>query len=465
MSLQLTIISLDFESDTTPVTTKFDKDVISFGRDSSNDVVLEQEDIAEFHLELRLEHDDQLSQTRIFATDLGSVSGTLVENMPLHPHLEKEMSPNERIIIGSYLIKAKLIPDARVTRQAIPTSQVTQSDNRISSERSTGKVLQRREEAKLEAETNSAVTSAKSKTSTKPAVPQSIIKASRVKAPTLEESEVKEYFQAVEERPAARFHNEPRREEYQETEPSQVLISGQLEADELNHVDFEAIKLLTLHGIITHHGAPLAGVHIDAGRIGQTVTGPDGTFSFCEIEEYTPFSITASKAGFDFTCDVAQGTLTNDIVLEFFARELFTISGVVMHHGQPLQQVEIDAGDLGVTVTDRNGRYAFNDIPEGITFNIKASKKSYRFECRNNLGKVRSSLNIDFKAVKLVQLSGIISHQGSPLEGVEIDAGPLGKTVTGADGRYCFNDIPEGTRYTLAANKTGFRFQRKTGNI
>ncbi len=463
MSLQLTIISLDFESDTTPITTRFDKDVISFGSASNNDVVLEQDDIAEYHLELRVESDSSSVEPRIFATDLGSTSGTLVENMPLHPHLEKEMAPNERIIIGSYLVKAKVVPSPQKAEKHTPEIAKQGKPSHVS------KSIQSKTTS-VTTEPNTEVVSDKkiSKKSRIPStaeVPHSIIKVSPFGARSSEEPSTVEYYEAIEERPINSFSNLNQTKHIAASEQSQFLVSGQLDADDLNHVDFEAVKLLALKGIVTHHGTPLAGVHIDGGKIGQTVTGPEGTFTFSDIEEYTPYAVTASKAGFDFSCDAAQGTLTNDIVLEFVAKELYTITGSVLHHGQPVAHVEIDGGELGVTVTDRNGHYTFSAVPEGSTFNLKASKKSYRFECRDNLGKVRNNLNIDFKATKLVQLSGIISHQGNPLEGVEIDGGALGKTITSADGRYYFNEIPEGTRYTLSASKAGFRFQKRAGNI
>lgn len=461
MSLQLTIISLDFESDTTPITTRFDKDVISFGSASNNDVVLEQDDIAEYHLELRVESDSSSVEPRIFATDLGSTSGTLVENMPLHPHLEKEMAPNERIIIGSYLVKAKVVPSPQKAEKPTPETAKRAKPSPVN------KSIQSKTTA-TEPEAKVALDQKINKKSRIPStadVPQSIIKVSPFGARPSEEPSTVEYYEAIEERPINSFSNLSQTKHSSASEQSQFLVSGQLDADDLNHVDFEAVKLLALKGIVTHHGTPLAGVHIDGGKIGQTVTGPEGTFAFSDIEEYTPYAVTASKAGFDFSCDAAQGTLSNDIVLEFVAKELYSITGSVLHRGQPLAQVEIDGGELGVTVTDRNGHYTFSAVPEGSTFNLKASKKSYRFECRDNLGKVRNNLNIDFKAIKLVQLSGIISHQGNPLEGVEIDGGALGKTTTSADGRYYFNDIPEGTRYTLSASKAGFRFQKRAGNI
>lgn len=464
MSLQLTIISLDFESDTTPVTTRFDKDLITFGRAASNDVVLEQNELAEFHLELRVEEDPTLDSARLFVTDLGGLSGTLLENMPLHPHVEKEMATNERIIVGSYLIKAKYIPTAATaTPKKAAAAQLKQPARANAEPQAPAKQTpdpnkffargERRGKTPLPAQLIRAKVE-----------PKPLTSEPEPSAPTAEEAEV-EFFEAVEEKKGVAFVESREPPAQPAEEPGQFLVSGHLEAEDVNHVDFEAVKLLTLKGIITHHGKALAGVHIDAGRIGQAVSDLDGTFSFSDIEEYTPYSIAASKSGFEFSCDGAQGTLSSDIVLEFIAKELYAITGLVLHHGQPVPQVEIDGGELGMVVTDRNGRFTFNNVPEGATYNIKASKKSYRFACKNNLGKVRSNINIDFKATKLVQLSGIITHQGNPLEGVEIDAGPLGRTVTGPDGRYYFNDIPEGSRYTLSATRPGFKFQKKSGSL
>jgi len=55
-----------------------------------------------------------------------------------------------------------------------------------------------------------------------------------------------------------------------------------------------------------------------------------------------------------------------------------------------------------------------------------------------------------------MDVRGSVIRNGKPLEGVEIDAGPLGTAVTDKDGIYVFKDVPEGTEINLSAKKDGF---------
>jgi len=56
-------------------------------------------------------------------------------------------------------------------------------------------------------------------------------------------------------------------------------------------------------------------------------------------------------------------------------------------------------------------------------------------------------------------LSGsIIDTNSTPIDGVTVDAGPLGVTTTNASGAYSFPSIPAGTNYTLVATRVGYTF-------
>ncbi len=63
-------------------------------------------------------------------------------------------------------------------------------------------------------------------------------------------------------------------------------------------VSFEAVKLVTIKGRIIHKGAPLAGVLVDGGPLGTTVTSEDGIYQFVDVPENTEYTIKASKPGY-----------------------------------------------------------------------------------------------------------------------------------------------------------------------
>ena len=72
--------------------------------------------------------------------------------------------------------------------------------------------------------------------------------------------------------------------------------SGVLSKD--TNLSLEAIKLVVIRGRIVHKGSPLAGVVVDGGPLGTTITAEDGSYQFNDIPENTEYTIRASKPGF-----------------------------------------------------------------------------------------------------------------------------------------------------------------------
>lgn len=66
----------------------------SIGRDKSNDIVIDEEGISNFHAELRVEDND-----RVFITDSGSISGSFVNNTQLQERTQ--LSAGDVIRLGS----------------------------------------------------------------------------------------------------------------------------------------------------------------------------------------------------------------------------------------------------------------------------------------------------------------------------------------------------------------------------
>lgn len=67
-------------------------------------------------------------------------------------------------------------------------------------------------------------------------------------------------------------------------------------------------------------------------------------------------------------------------------------------------------------------------------------------------------IELDFVATQLLKLSGTILHGDSPLSGIVVIEPSLGQATTDANGYFEFNDILEGTEYSLTVDKKGFIF-------
>jgi hypothetical protein len=148
--------------------------------------------------------------------------------------------------------------------------------------------------------------------------------------------------------------------------------------------------------------------------------------------------------------------------LDFYALQLLTIRGRISHHGNPMPGLAIDGGELGNTTTDNNGEFRFDNIVEGTRYQISVSHDGYLMSGTDVLsGILTAHVNANLTATRLTLVQGRLTHNGKPLAGVQIDAGRFGSCVTDDAGHYCFRDIPEGTKVTLAASGSGYTFRPK----
>jgi pSer/pThr/pTyr-binding forkhead associated (FHA) protein len=147
-------------------------------------------------------------------------------------------------------------------------------------------------------------------------------------------------------------------------------IIGAVGTKDIVDLNFNAFFLFSIKGSVFHRGKPLAGVMISAGALGQRETDSKGRFEFPDVPEHTSFFIVPSKDKFQFEADGLEGKVTGAIELNIVARELFSIRGVVQHNGQPLANVQVDGGQLGITTTNTEGVYEFHGVPEGTDYKI-----------------------------------------------------------------------------------------------
>ena len=440
MSLQITVMSLDFESFSGPRTQTFSKPEITFGRLPTNDVVLETPEVSQRHARLRVKRDNKTGSAKIFVTDLGSTNGTMVENAPVTTRTDVEIASNVRIRIGNYLIKpsyvddglddihfedhlasksisnghAAAVIDAFQPIEKISTGlsemnfdEITEGNGEEVDTRST-RVFRvedlerysfRKNDAPAAAEPAPAAPAAEiaaapepeAKTEepeiAAPVVEPALTAAAAPAAPVQEVEEIEvELPVAAVEKAAAAFENkeiadiemEPAVELVYKSAPEFVAtITGKTDVVDIGDLNFDAISLFTLSGKILHRGKPLAGVAVSADGLGSAVTDAEGTFVFDNIEEGTTYSLSVAKDRFRFDGG-RRGVVMNDTSVVIDATKLVNIQGRIVHKGKPLAGVTIDGGALGTTTTKDDGTYLFIDVPENTEYTIKASKPGFK---------------------------------------------------------------------------------------
>ncbi|HMO02229.1 MAG TPA: FHA domain-containing protein [Oligoflexia bacterium] len=471
MSFELIIRSLEFTSGFESGSKTFEKDELLIGSAAHCDLQLEGEEISSEHLKIRGQGDSE-NNAKIFIKDLGSQTGSKIENFPLASKVEVEIQKNQRLFIGSYVIKVKYIPSVKpavitpvdtTSSNPPPPTPADQLATSISSP-PTSSVFTLREEVK---DPELHVVSKKDKKSgtdddfIKPVAGMSISSLlNKAKEPSENEATSNKIDQQLTDSKASEKVSSSK-----STQSVAVTVDssfsaymGKAEDSDIPTLDFEAIQLFNLSGKVTHKNTPLAGVEITGGALGKINSDSSGKFIFKDIEDGTQFEIKASKERYIFKTPSFSGVLSTNKEFAFEAIRLYSINGKVRHRGQPLADVEIDGGALGKTRTDSDGKFSFDGIKEDTQFEIKASKNKFIFTSSNSKGTLTSESIIDFNAIKLITISGIISHKGKALGDVEVNGGPLGITRTDNNGRYSFVDIPENTEYTITAKKDGFKF-------
>ena len=360
MSLNLTVMSLDFDSFTGPRVNKFTKNEVTIGRMPNNDLVLNAPDVSAQHARLRIVDNAFNGQTKLFINDLGSTNGTHIGSVRLASHIDIAVAPNERIRIGNFLIKPTIIPDDSTMEKPAETKVKETEKKRDTS-------------LNLTAPGNGAARRAR------------VVDDESVEVPSVElkAEEEKEREPEMKAEPKSEVKREAKSPPVEAKAPVQrqegrcAVISGRVGMSDVLNLDFVAQKLVSLSGKVLHHGKPLAGVKIQGGALGVMETDAEGCFRFADIVEGAKYALVASKGGFIFQTSTAEGVLSEDATVVFSATQLFSIKGRIMHHGKPLVGVEVDGGTLGKTITDEHGVYVFKEIPEDTEYTLRVHKEGY----------------------------------------------------------------------------------------
>jgi hypothetical protein len=444
MSLQVTVMSLDFESFSGPRTQTFSKPEITFGRLPSNDVVLETPEVSQRHACLRLKRDQSSGQMKIFVTDLGSTNGTMVENSPVVTRTDVEVASNVRIRIGNYLIKPSYVDDG--------LDEITFEDH-----------LQSKPNGR------SSLTNGHAKSVIDGFDP--IEKIAAGLSDTDMDDLVEETEESVDTRSTRLFRNDDL-EKFSFRKPSAAQAvetpSIEIHAEGGAHYTEPAAVVTT---VSEYAAAPeLAAVtEIEVDLPAAAIDKAAAAFENQEVPEIemepavesavAPQVELVRNAAPEFEAIITGKTDVADILdLNFDAVSLYRLTGKILHRGQPLAGVAVNAEGLGSAITGPDGSFNFGDIEDGTPYSLSVTKDRFKFD-GGRKGVVANDTSIVIDATKLVTIQGRIIHKGQPLAGVLIDAGPLGKTTTGEDGVYRFADVPENTAYTIKASKAGYKLR------
>ena len=469
MPIQLTVMSLDFESFEQPLSKVYNKSEITLGRHSTNDVILDRSEVSGIHARIRVKASGD--KPALYVTDLGSSNGTMVESNPLKAQVEVAILPNQRIIIGTYLIKPTLVDgvieeDSDDSDEPTVERAVLVEGASISASGSYQSVAQGGSEEVKHRDSPTARMARDHLESIKEA-------AKDAEFPAHESGHangVDEYangestMNGHETNGLAHFGAKTIAPEPAvapvHVDASSSSLEVVVDADLLDDFDFVARELLTFSGAVLHKGTPLAGASVDLGEHGSCVTDVSGLFSFEGIPEGERYELKVTKTGYEFEfTGAASGNLERSISIDAQAHQVFTVRGAVTHKGKPLAGVTISSIELGSRTTDAEGKFAYDRIREGSTYKLTASKEKFIFEAPVDSGRVGTSdVTCDFTAKELFAIRGRVMHRGVPMAGVEVDGGELGKTITGGDGYYVFENVPEDGKHLLTASKDGYVF-------
>lgn len=485
MAIQVIIMSLDEESFEPPTIRLFDKNEITVGRTEHNDLVLDRPEVSSTHAKLHIGPNGGDTPAALYITDLGSSNGTTLENNSLQPDKEMAIRPNQRIVIGRYLIKPSIVTTpqgkkeeekAKDESKAAPSNVSTSGAKQPVVEAAAPEASPAKPDSIIDSFTGALSRAFSSPAPASPSVPPQAptpapISAAAPATPAAA-LETAAPTPAVIPQPVpaapivpvstprndrAPASNTPQDASVRAATTSFVVFvdgSGQ------DNLDFNARKLFTFGGKVTHKGKGLTGVRIEAGDLGECKTGDDGMFSLGKIPEGTDFQYRATKEGFTFNANgIGSGKVANDIDLSIIATQLFEVRGTAVHREEPLSNVEIDGGALGKTTTNSKGAFSFSNVPEGTNYKLVVAKSKFVFEkseFSGTAGPADASLAVVAK--ELFALRGRVLHNGTPMAGVQVEGGPLGTVSTAADGSYCFENVAEGTEYVLTASKDGFVF-------
>jgi hypothetical protein len=230
--------------------------------------------------------------------------------------------------------------------------------------------------------------------------------------------------------------------------------------------DFTAIPTtVTISGNIADNLGSVSDVVISFSNGGGTATSDaDGNYSH---EVPYNYSGLATPAKSDYTFNPANRTyydLIADATGEDYAATCtltYTVSGTITDGTSPLEGVTVTlTGSKETTLTGADGTYSFT-VDHGFSGTITPTFANYSFAPVDiTLSQVTAnSTGNDFVGTPdSYPVSGTVTFEGLPLEGVEVNfQGIVNDPITASDGTYtCF--VPAGWSGIILPIKAGYSF-------
>lgn len=457
MAIQLVIMSLDIDSFEQPLTRVFEKEEITLGRDESNDLVLDRPEVSSNHCRIRLKSNG--GGTQLYVTDLGSANGTILENRELEPQSEIAIRAHQRIVIGTYLIKPTVLPSTQILKSP---ETAEPSRDRTASSRAATDITSR-------SEAHSALLAEAAASMMEESPPQT----SSWEAEKPKRQSLGEFFKIEDilKKPGSQASS------VRPADPFSLLSDDGLESESLDvpgdEPDLGHLEPApeTADELISEEEVPSGMVFEEQAE----AEAPAEESSFPEAGHPEPVSLAEREFSSDGSTGAQGETMETGELgsvrlvvdestcmdLDFIARKLITLSGKVTHKGRPLAGARISADTLGERTTGEDGLFSFGELPEETLYHCRISKEGYEFDLDGiRSGSLELDTELQFAATQLFDVRGAVIHRGEPLEGVEIDGGPLGRTTTTANGTFVFHNVSEGTAYTLRAEMDKYTFDR-----
>lgn len=378
MAIELTVMSLDFDSDEPPRKLNFSNGQVVFGRNEESDVVLQGEEVSGEHAKLFFKGD------KLMISDLGSVNGTLVDNIPLEANKEVEVKENQRILISGYLIKPKIVEGQATEEEVVKTAEAkeeqVEAENPFEQEQEEDSGYEDvfakspiEEQEEVQAEESEIVQEISNEQEQVVIDPFS---APPAEAPPAEEV-VNHASELVE---SANIQSESSEVEQEEVSTeSQTSSTQEVVSQDLIEVNFEALKICKVSGKVLNKGLGLSGVQVTLNANSPIFTNEDGFFEIGNIEEDSRVRISFLKAGYLLEPREINLAVADDKLIEIEAKKLVTIKGKVANKGSPVADAIVTAKGIGETKTDADGVYEFKDVIEDTKLDISVSKSGFKF--------------------------------------------------------------------------------------
>jgi hypothetical protein len=229
--------------------------------------------------------------------------------------------------------------------------------------------------------------------------------------------------------------------------------------------DFALALGATLSGQVTRDGKPVVGVQISAwetgrgGRGSTAQTGADGRYTLHGLAEAT-YTLQVQPDAGGYVADPLAGVTVpaggHVTGKDFALVRGGTISGHVTGGGKPLAGVQVQAWGAGQAqaVTGADGAYQLAGLSGGnYTMRLNDTITDFALpgdkEVTVRLGE--DVTGQDFALEPGATISGVVTGDGKPVSGAEVEGSPLGNgrsqgahATTGADGSYTLHGLGAG---------------------